>query len=111
MTVHDTPVEPESTLSDFEPGSTLPAEDSPEQDIDEDETPIVRLIDLIPRLRQPLSSGSSRSSLSAPQDPEPRRPRAYTEFTGKVSDSETSSVYSVHEAAGPSTESRSSPWR
>ncbi|KAL1855119.1 hypothetical protein Plec18170_004535 [Paecilomyces lecythidis] len=111
VTVHDTPVEPESTLSDFEPGSTLPPQDNPEQDIGEDETPIVRLIDLIPRLRQPLSSGSSRSSLSAPQDPEPRRPRAYTELTGKVSDSETSSVYSVHEAVGPSTESRSSPWR
>ncbi|KAJ9374785.1 hypothetical protein DTO282E5_340 [Paecilomyces variotii] len=110
-TGHHTPVESEaSALSDFEPGPTLRPQDNPEEDTHEDETPVVRLIDLIPRLRQPLSSGSERSSLSLPQEPTPRRSRAYTEFIGKVSDSETSSVYSVQGVSGPSAESRVSPW-
>ncbi|KAJ9304280.1 hypothetical protein DTO217A2_6244 [Paecilomyces variotii] len=110
-TGHHIPVESEaSSLSEFEPGPTLRSQDNPEQDIHEDETPVVRLIDLIPRLRQPLSSGSERSSLSVPQESTPRRSRAYTEFIGKVSDSETSSVYSVQGVSGPSAENRVSPW-
>ncbi|KAJ9363956.1 hypothetical protein DTO280E4_2178 [Paecilomyces variotii] len=110
-TGHHIPVESEaSSLSDFEPGPTLLPQDNPEEDTHEDETPVVRLIDLIPRLRQALSSGSERSSLSLPQEPTPRRSRAYTEFIGKVSDSETSSVYSVQGVSGPSAENRVSPW-